>query len=452
MNRSRVAVLILVLIAGAGWTFAAAEEASRPLEADFQELHEIANAFPPRVETPAEKAKAQTLWRSVEARLLAKLKASPHDFETELQLGDCYRMGHNLDIDGAWDKAVQHLTEAARLDPKSPRPPTLLGQHYSGGGKAAEAESQLLRALSLSGDKPSPALCFFLAFTEYQLGQFEKTVKYADEYLKTDPDSPAMKLFKDRAEAALRGEFKPKTIHLDYDPKYIEKNVVREGPPQSSAVELPPFPQPPFASYYQNPQPGQIPALLEELQKQGELDLAHMMSAGFLSQVFREHPDRLGEWAPAIQKLDELPRAYVWLAVWYSATEPAMKLLHEVVPREKGPAAETLSQIIQETSPPLDQYEVKSGGVLDLLWGAFYATGRQEYIARIIDCLPWSLKTGKEDVQQIAIGKVAEWSLRENARAHPRVLALCKSELDRHGEEARSVLSKLILAAEKKAE
>jgi tetratricopeptide (TPR) repeat protein len=452
MNRSRVAVLVLILIAGAGWTFAAAEEASRPLEADFQELRGIANAFPPRVETPEEKAKAQTLWRSVEARLLAKLQASPHDFETELQLGDCYRMGHNLDIDGAWDKAVQHLTEAARLDPKSPRPPTLLGQHYSGGGKAAEAETQLLRALSLSGDKPSPSLYFSLAFTEYQLGQFEKTVKYADEYLKTDPDSPAVKLFKEQSEAALHGEPKPKTIQLDYDPKYVEKNVVREGPPQSSAVELPPFLQRPFASYYQNPQPGRIPALLEELQKQGELDLAHMMSAGFLSQVFREHPDRLGEWAPAIQKLDELPRAYVWLAVWYSATEPAMKLLHEVVPREKGPAAEILSQIIQETSPPLDQYEVKSGGVLDLLWGAFYATGRQEYIARIIDCLPWSLKTGKEDVQQIAIGKAAEWSLRENARVHPRVLALCKSELDRHGEEVKPILSKLILAAAKKAE
>jgi len=215
---------------------------------------------------------------------------------------------------------------------------------------------------------------------------------------------------------------------------------------------MPRFGQPSFAFYYQNPQPGMIPSLLPELQKQGDLDLAHMAAAGFLAQVFHDHPDRLGEWAPAIQKLDELPRAYVWLAVWYSATEPAMKLLHEVVPREKGPAAETLSQIIQETSPPLDQYEVKSGGVLDLLWGAFYATGRQEYIARIIDCLPWSLKTGKEDAQQIAIGKVAEWSLRENARAHPRVLALCKSELDRHGEEAKPILSKLILAAEKKAE
>jgi tetratricopeptide (TPR) repeat protein len=452
MNRSRAAVLILVLIAGAGWTFAAAEEAARPLEADFQELHRIANAFPPRVETPEEKAKAQTLWRSVEARLLAKLQASPHDFETELQLGDCYRMGHNLDIDGAGDKAVQHLTEAARLDPKSPQPPTLLGQHYSGAGKAIEAESQLLRALSLSGDKPSPAIGFFLAFTEYQLGHFEKTVKYADEYLKTDPDSPAMKLFKDRAEAALRGEFKPKTIHLENDPKYVETHVVREGPPQSSAVEMPSFGQPSFAFYYQNPQPGMIPSLLPELQKQGNLDLAHMAAAGFLAQVFHDHPDRLDEWAPAIWKLDDKARAYVWLSLWFSRTEPAMKLLHDAVRKEKSPDAATLSSLIEGTALPLEECEVKVAAILDLLWGSFYATGRQEYIARIIDCLPWSLKTGKEDVQQMAIGKVAEWSLRENARVHPRVLALCKSELDRHGEEAKPILSKLILAAEKKAE
>jgi len=448
MNRAGVAVLVLCLVTGAGWSFAAAEEAPG-LEADFQELHRIANAFPPRVETPEEKATAEKLWHSVEARLLAGLQAKPHDFETELRLGDCYRMGHNLDIADSWDKAVRHLTEAARLDPKSPLPPTLLGQHYAGGGKPAEAEPQLLRALSLSGDRPSPSLYFFLAFTEYQLGQFEKTVRYADEYLKTDPDSPAVKLFKEKSEEALRGGEKPKTINLPYDPKHIEKNVVREEQPQSPAFQMPQFSQPPFSFYYQKPQPGTIPSLLPELQKQGSLDLARMTAAGFLSQVFRENPDRLTEWAPAIWKLDESARAYVWLSVWFSNTEPGMKLLHEVVPREKGSAAESLSKLIEGTAPPLDHYEVRSGQVLDLLWGAFYATGRQEYIARIIDCLPWSLKTGKGDVQQMAIGKVAEWSLRENARVHPRVLALAKSELDRRDAETRTILSKLILDAEK---
>jgi tetratricopeptide (TPR) repeat protein len=442
MNRSRAAVLALFLIAGAGWTLAAAQEAPGQLEADFQELHRIANAFPPHVDTPEEKARAGALWRSVEARLLARLQAAPHDFETELRLGDCYRMGHNLDIEGSWDKAVQHLTEAARLDPKSPLPPTLLGQHYTGGGKPAEAEPQLLRALSLSGDKPSPSLYFFLAFAEYQLGQFEKTVQYADKYLETDPDSPAAKLFKEKATAALAGTFKPKTIEIQEEPK---------PSPAPEMPAMPRLPQPPFSFYYQHPKPDMIPSLLPELQKQGSLELGHMAAAGFLSQVFHDHPDRLAGWAPAIWKLDENARAYVWLSVWFSNTEPAMKLLHDVVPREKGPAAESLAKLIDGTAPPLEQYEVKSGQVLDLLWGAFYATGRQEYIARIIDCLPWSLKTGKDDVQQMAIGKVAEWSLRENARVHPRVLALCKSELERRGEEIKPILSKLILDAEKTA-
>jgi len=436
------ALLVLLLVSVAGRSFAAPEEAPGQLEADFQELHRIANAFPPHVDTPGEKARAEALWRSVEARLLTRLQASPHDFEAELQLGDCYRMGHNLDVEGAWDKAVEHLTEAARLDPKSPLPPTLLGQHYAGGGKPAEAEPQLLRALSLSGDKPSPSLYFFLAFAEYQLGQFEKTVKYADEYLKTDPDSPAAKLFKEKATAALAGTFKPKTIEIQSEPK---------PSPAPEVQELPRLAQPPFSFYYQNPKPDMIPSLLPELQKQGSLDLGHMAAAGFLSQVFHDNPDRLAGWAPAIWKLDESARAYVWLSIWFSNTEPARKLLHEAVPKEKGSAAQSLSKLIEGTPPPLDQYEVKSGQVLDLLWGAFYATGRQEYVARIIDCLPWTLKTGKDDVQQMAIGKVAEWSLRENARVHPRVLALCKSELERRGEEIRPILSKLILNAEKTA-
>jgi hypothetical protein len=77
----------------------------------------------------------------------------------------------------------------------------------------------LLRALALSGDKPSPAIHANLAFAYYQLGESEKVVQYATAYLKTNPDSSTMKLLKERSEAVLHGGPKPKRIELEKPPR-----------------------------------------------------------------------------------------------------------------------------------------------------------------------------------------------------------------------------------------
>jgi tetratricopeptide (TPR) repeat protein len=199
----------------------AAEPPESHLEKDLAELTSVASGYPPRVKTPEDKAHAVALFQSIEAHLVKDLQESPHDFTLEFWLGECYRMGNNLDVDGAWDKAVIHLKEAARLEPDKLLPPLQLGQHYAASGHPAEAEAPLLKALKLSGDKPSAQVRFYLAFTYYQLGQFDKVIPQANEYLKIDPDSQTVKLFKERSEAALRGEPKPKTIEIQ--PKKDDK-------------------------------------------------------------------------------------------------------------------------------------------------------------------------------------------------------------------------------------
>src|SRR3982750_2641797 len=138
------ACLLLVLIGLATAASAAVEQASN-LDADLAKLQAVADSFPPEV-PPADRSRVEALWKSVEARLL---QASAHDFETELKLGNLYRMGHNLDIKGAWEKAVPPLNGASRLRPDSPLPLTMLGVHYSGSGHAAEAVTPLQRALAL---------------------------------------------------------------------------------------------------------------------------------------------------------------------------------------------------------------------------------------------------------------------------------------------------------------
>jgi tetratricopeptide (TPR) repeat protein len=216
MRRPSVpACLLLAAIGLAAAVSAAAVEPASDLDADLAKLQAVADSYPPAVRTPAERSSTEALWKSVEARLLQ----APHGFETELKLGNLYRMGHNLDVAGAWDKAVAHLNEAARLKPDSPLPLTMLGAHYSGSGHAADAVAPLQRALTLSGDKPAPAVYANLAFAYYQLGESEKVVRYATAYLKTDPDSSTMKLLKERSEAALHGGPKPKKVEIEKPPR-----------------------------------------------------------------------------------------------------------------------------------------------------------------------------------------------------------------------------------------
>jgi tetratricopeptide (TPR) repeat protein len=410
----------------------AAEPPASQLEKDLKELSRVADGYPPRLKTPEERAQAAAIFRSVEAHLVKDLQESPHDFVLELWLGETYRMGHNLDVEGAWDKAVLHLKEAERLKPDMILPPLQLGKLYAASGHPAEAEPQLLQALKVGG---SIQARYYLAFTYYQLGQYDKVVAQADEYLKTDPNSELIKTLKERSEAALRGERKPKTFDLQ------QKKDDTTADPSS------------FLLYYTKPQPDSLPSLLAGLQEEGALTLGHMTAAGFLSQIFHDNPDRLKQWAPGFWQLGDAARAYVWLSLWFANTPQANAILEDAAHKEKGSAAaESVTKLLKSPSRPLLELPIDSGSSLDLLWGAFYATGVRDYVAKIIDCLPWSLQSGKAEKLKVAIGRAAEWSLRTNAGRDPRVLEICKSELARRDGETRTALSKVILEAPKTAE
>ena len=58
----------------------------------------------------------------------------------------------------------------------------------------------------------------------------------------------------------------------------------------------------------------------------------------------------------------------------------------------------------------------------DTLWSSFLATGKKEYVEKIISIL------GKEDkgVQNILLISSAKWSLLSNCEQHPKVLKICK--------------------------
>ncbi|HET9767568.1 MAG TPA: hypothetical protein VFS60_12015 [Thermoanaerobaculia bacterium] len=197
---------------------------------DLVALRAVADSFPPRLEDAAARARAVALFESLETRLLAAVAAAPADYELRTRLGDLYRMGHNLDIDGADEKAVQRLGEAIRLAPEKAEARAILGIHYAGSGRPADGERELLAALPLANAEVLPHVQIALAFSCYHQGKFADSARYAGEYLQTHPDSPMAKVIFERSQATLAGGRPPRTV---------EMGQVKSAPPKPSPTPRP---------------------------------------------------------------------------------------------------------------------------------------------------------------------------------------------------------------------
>ncbi|HXT51586.1 MAG TPA: hypothetical protein VN811_11120 [Thermoanaerobaculia bacterium] len=208
--------LVGALVAsGAFGAPAATVEADDP---DLMALRAVADSFPPRVDGDAARARTVALFESLESRLLAAVAAAPTDYELRTRLGDLYRMGYNLDVDGADDKIEKQLREAIRLGPERPEAGAILGIHYAGSGRAAEGERELLAALPFATPELLPSFQISLAFACYQQGKFADSARYAGEFLKTHPDNAMAKGIYERSQATLAGGRPPKTVTLKGPP------------------------------------------------------------------------------------------------------------------------------------------------------------------------------------------------------------------------------------------
>jgi tetratricopeptide (TPR) repeat protein len=213
-------------------------ETEAELKDSILQLQTIADGWPPRIDTPEERAAAERLWNLIEQSLLQMRAGDPDDYYFALWLGDCYRMGHNLDIDGASTKAVSHLRAASRLSPEAFFPHLILGDHYTFSGRPDEGELEYLKAIRLS-DEPLPRAYYGLANAYYFQEEFGAAVEYAGQYLDHDPSNEAMMLVRERAAAALEGLFEPKTIEI-IDNEKPDGVVVVGGtfePPHSATQE-----------------------------------------------------------------------------------------------------------------------------------------------------------------------------------------------------------------------
>lgn len=177
--------------------------------------------------------------------------------------------------------------------------------------------------------------------------------------------------------------------------------------------------------FYRDRKIDQIPILLRQLaDKKGVLD-RHYNLKYFFSEVYRLYPERIGEGAAAISNSGKGFNHFFLDSVWQSDTNEANAYLKKRL-GEKGRDDNAYIKALLKKRPEnlIDNF-VTSPSDLDSLWGAYFGSGEDKYLKKIISNLVLSKSNSTNDK---LIQGAARWSVVSNCKQHEKVLSYVKSE------------------------
>src|SRR3989339_625902 len=127
----------------------------------------------------------------------------------------------------------------------------------------------------------------------------------------------------------------------------------------------------------------------EEVFKEGSS--TKMLSIVFLSEVFSQNPFEIEKWITTdlclLRGLDKDSYNALTVALWMSNTEESKNVLKQL-PKTSKVIENYINELLSTEPLDIKKIEIDSGEKLDMLWAAFFATGEEIYIQRIISVLP----------------------------------------------------------------
>jgi hypothetical protein len=194
-------------------------------------------------------------------------------------------------------------------------------------------------------------------------------------------------------------------------------------------------------TYYVNPRPAELTANVRALSREGFFEKPGntAMSIGFLSTIFTENPDRIDGWLIELNTLPAAHRRLITAALWQAGHPLGADRLREV--DKKSSVREDVLRLADTPAQLVADTPVLSQSSMNLQWGAFLASGDERHIVQVLD----AIGTGER-----ALDHAARLALARNAANHPRVLEICRSQLERQPEEVQSVLRAALRDAESK--
>jgi hypothetical protein len=191
-------------------------------------------------------------------------------------------------------------------------------------------------------------------------------------------------------------------------------------------------------SYYLNPRPAELTRSVRELSRSGWLDQSgHTpLAIGFLSSVFAQNAQRVDGWVKDLADLPRAHRSLVASAVWQSGHPSGAALLREL--SANSPMRGEIEKLVAQPATAVLNTPVLSPSSMNLQWGAFLASGNDRNVVAILAAM---------GADRPGLDLVARQSLAANAVAHPRVMEICRVQLDRQPESVRAEIRAALQAA-----
>ncbi|MDB6168944.1 MAG: hypothetical protein JWM88_1808 [Verrucomicrobia bacterium] len=183
--------------------------------------------------------------------------------------------------------------------------------------------------------------------------------------------------------------------------------------------------------YYLNPQPAEVPRMVQALSHQGYFDESAetAVAIGFFSTVFAQNPDRVDTWLAGFRSLPRNHQRLMAAALWQAGNPRGAPMLRTL--SQSSASRTEIQQLADLPSAPVARTAVLSPSSMNLQWGAFLASGDRKYITNVLA----AIGTGEPGLDE-----AARYALAQNAAAHPRVMEICQAELAKQPTGAQSVL------------
>ena len=208
-------------------------------------------------------------------------------------------------------------------------------------------------------------------------------------------------------------------------------------------------------TYYEHPDPSQVPAVIKTLAQAGLLtnDSTNVAVIAALAQIIRQNPNHIALWMAALDVLNESEKEALIIAIWQSKTSQGNLYLSNMA---KNPmSALDYFAKAQRLKSHVDilKAKVRSPADIESLWGSYYATGDARYVIKIINEIGWVAADGEDEAQDkrmqaITLVSAARWSLTTNAMVQPAVYAIAEAYLPEAGPELKPTLQMILETAD----
>ena len=183
--------------------------------------------------------------------------------------------------------------------------------------------------------------------------------------------------------------------------------------------------------YYLDPHPAELTRNLSALSRDDYFEQpGHTaLAIGFISTVFAQNPGRVDGWVAELSNLPLRHQRLIASALWQAGHPLGAEMLHSLSPSSSVRAE--IDRLADTPRAAIADTQVHSPSSMNLMWGAFLASGDDHYIVSILEAI---------GTNQPGLDSAARASLAQNAAAHPGVMEICRAQLDRQPEEVRGVV------------